>query len=185
MRVGVLEIGDRHQRAALFEQRHDDGIRRPHLESIEGRRGGLRPGLGIDMNVPAGVDAASGVETVLLAGVEVVNAVRGCGMHRAGAGVGGDVGGQHAQDGPLQKRMLESDPVEHGSFEAGDLFCGAELARLGHLPGQLRGDDVHGRSVVVSRSCLRQGWGARHLWWTCLKGHVLKIGMKGHCHRRG
>ena len=56
------------------------------------------PGCGIDVDVAGGIDAAGGVEAVALAGVEVVRAVRGRGVHCAGAGVGGDVGGQHAED---------------------------------------------------------------------------------------
>ena len=62
--------------------------------------------------MPGGIDAAGRVEAVALAGVEVVCAVRGRGVDRAGAGVGGDVGGQHAQNAALEERMLEGDALE-------------------------------------------------------------------------
>ena len=140
----MLQLAAAEQRAALFEHGDDDGIRLPHVQAVEGGRRGKGPGGGIDVNVAAGVDAAGGVEAVALAGVEVVGAVGGRGVDGAGAGVGGDVGGQHAQDAALQEGMLEGDAVEHGAFEAGDLSGRAEFAGGGHLRGQCRGDDVDG-----------------------------------------
>ena len=73
---------------------------------------GLMPGIRIEVNVSAGIDARGGVEPVTLAGVEVVNAVGGRGVDGAGACVGRDVGRQHAENRPIEKRMLESDAVE-------------------------------------------------------------------------
>ncbi len=139
MRIGVLKLSAAQQRAALFEHGHDDRIRGPDLHAVEGRRRVMRPGRGIDVDVPGGIDAAGGVEAVFLAGIKVVCAVRGRGVHRPGSGVGGDVGGQNAQDRPLQERMLEGDAVEHGALEAGKLFGGPELAGFGHLRSQLSG----------------------------------------------
>ena len=83
---------------------------------------GMGPGGGIDMDVSAGIDAAGGVEPVALAGIKVVGAVSRRGMDGAGAGIGGDVGGEHAQDAALQERMLEGDAVERGALEAGEFF---------------------------------------------------------------
>ena len=44
----------------------------------------MRPGIGIDVDVAGGIDAAGGIEAVLLAGVEVVSAMRRarCGPRR-------------------------------------------------------------------------------------------------------
>ena len=143
MRIGVLKLSAAQQRAALFKHGDDDRVRGTDLHSFEGRRLGRVPGSGIDVDVPGGIDAAGGVETVLLTGIKVVGAVRRRGMHRTGSGVGGDVGGQHAQDRPLQKRMLKGNAVERRALEAGKLFGGSELASLGHLCRQLGGHNVH------------------------------------------
>ena len=86
---------------------------------------GQMPGSGIDMNVPAGVDAAGGVEAIAQAGIEVVGAVSGRGVHCSGAGVGGDVSGQHAQDAALKKRMLEGHAIQRSALEAGEFLRGA------------------------------------------------------------
>ena len=114
MGVGVLQVGGGQQRAALLKHGDDDGIGGPDLHALKGGRSGMGPGVGIDMDVAGGIDAAGGVEAVALAGVEVVCAVGGSGVDGAGAGVGGDVGGQDAEDAAVEKRMLEGDAVEHG-----------------------------------------------------------------------
>ena len=93
MRVGVLQIAAGQQRAALLQHGHDDGIGGPDFHALEGRRSGEIPGARVHVDVADGIDAAGGVEAVALAGVEVVRAVGGRGVDRAGAGVGGDVGG--------------------------------------------------------------------------------------------
>jgi len=122
-----------------------------------------------------------------LAGVEVVCAMRGRGMHRPGAGVVGDVGGQNAQNSAVEEWMLEVNAVESRALEAGELFDRPELAGCGHLRGQFSGNDVDGLSVEVSHpflyaSCgsLRKGWGTGGLWR--FEGHVFEIGMEGHGH---
>ena len=67
-----------------------------------------------------GVDAAGLVEIVALAGVEIVGAVGGCGVDCAGALVGGDVGGENAEDAALEERVLEGGVLELAAFEAGE-----------------------------------------------------------------
>ncbi len=165
MWIGVIEIGGGHQGASLFKQGHDDGIGLPDSEAVEGGRGGLRPGLGIDVDVTAGIDAAGGVDAVLLAGREIVHAVRGRGVDCAGALVGGDVGGEDAEDGALEERMLEGDAIEGCAFEAGEFDRIFEVARGLHALSQFRSDDVHIFAEFES--------------------HVLEIGMEGYGHRRG
>ena len=129
MRIGVLKLRAAQQRAALFQHGDDDRIRLPHVSGRRKAGGCARvPGIRIDVDVPAGIDAASGVEPVALAGIEVVGAVRGRGVDRAGAGVGGDVGGQHAEDAALEKRMLEGGALEPRALEAGELFTSRILS---------------------------------------------------------
>ena len=53
------------------------------------------------------IDVAGGVEAVLDAGHEVFGAVRGRGVDDAGAGVHGDVVGEHAENFAVEKWMLE------------------------------------------------------------------------------
>ena len=106
------------------------GLRCQHFQAIEGRRVGKRPGGGIDVDVPGGIDAAGGIDAVSLAGIKVVCAVRGRGVHRAGAGVGGDVGGQTPRIDALEERMLECDAVERGALEAGEFFVAPSLQPL-------------------------------------------------------
>src|ERR1700687_1238940 len=80
------------------------------------------------MKMTGGVDAAGLVEVITLPGVEVVGAVRGSGVDGPGALIGGDVGGEHAEDAAVEERMLEGGVLDLAAFEAGQ-FCGrAELA---------------------------------------------------------
>src|SRR5208283_5299476 len=98
VRIGVLELRAAQERAAFLEHGENDGIRLPYIQSVECGGTGRVPRGGIDVNVPAGVDAAGEIEAVTLAGIEVVCAVRGCGVDGACAGVGSDVGGEDAED---------------------------------------------------------------------------------------
>ena len=61
------------------------GIGGPDRFAFEGGRGGVVPGVGVHVDVAGGIDAAGGVEAVALAGIEVVGAVGGCGVDRAGS----------------------------------------------------------------------------------------------------
>ena len=164
--IGVLKLRAAQQRAAFFEHGDDDRIRLPHGQTVVSRWLGTMPGIRIEVDVSAGIDAGSRVEAVALAGQEVVGAVGGCGVDRASACVGRNVGGQHAQDRPLKERMLESDAVEDGSLEAGELFGGAELAGCGHLLGQCSGHEVDFAGFDFQR-------------------HVIEIRVECHGQRRG
>ena len=57
------------------------------------------------------VDVTGLVEPVARAGVEVVGAVGRGGVDRAGSLVGGDVVGEHAEDGAIEKRMPKGRPA--------------------------------------------------------------------------
>ena len=69
----------------LFEHGDDDGVGLPDGLAFERRRATQDATLRIDVDAAGGVDAAGLVEAVALAGVEVVGAMRGCGVDRAGA----------------------------------------------------------------------------------------------------
>ena len=112
VRVGVFEIGDGEQGTVLLEHGDDDGIGGPDFFAFEGRERSMRPRCGIDMEVPGSIDAAGLVEVIALTGVEVVCAMRGRGVDRAGALVGGDVGGEDAEDAALEERVLEGGVLE-------------------------------------------------------------------------
>ena len=78
------------------------------------------------------VDVLDFGQIVALAGGEVVDAVGGRGVDRAGALVGGDVGGVGAEDGAVEERMLEGGAVERGALEEGeDVGLGGGLGWVG------------------------------------------------------
>ena len=110
--VGVLQVARGQQGAILLEHGDDDRVGLPDGLALEGRRRSQVPRGRVDVDAAAGVDARGRVEAILLAGVEVVGAMRGRGVHCAGAGVGGNVGGQHAQDAAVEERMLEGGALE-------------------------------------------------------------------------
>ncbi len=62
-------------------------------------------------------------------------------MHRAGALVGGDIPGEHAQDLSFEKRMEEDGPLQPASRKAGDFPRILQPAFLHGLPRQGGGDD--------------------------------------------
>ncbi len=59
-------------------------------------------------------------QAITLAGGEVVYAVGGSGVDGSGALVGGDVGSVDAEDGAVEKGMLEGDVIELCAGEEGD-----------------------------------------------------------------
>ena len=63
-------------------------------------------------------------------------------MHRAGAGVGRNVSGQHAQDAALEERMLEGLALERRTLESCQFFRFIEDAGGFYLSGQRLGHDV-------------------------------------------
>ncbi len=119
------------------------------------------------MEVPAGVNAGSRVEAVVLACVEVVGAVGRRGVDGAGAGIGGDVGRQDTEDGALEEWMLKGGAFERGAFEAGEFLHGIQVAGFRNGFCQRGGDDVDGRQRIAA--ALGGGF----------EGHILKIGMEG------
>ena len=81
------------------------------LPSKGGRRR-ERPCAGSTCRRPAASTRHGLVEVVVLAGVEVVGAMRGCGVDRAGALVGGDVGREDAEDAAIEEWVLEGGALE-------------------------------------------------------------------------
>jgi hypothetical protein len=147
------------------------------------------PRFGIDVDAARCIDAAGGVEAVALAGVEVVRSVGGRGVDGAGALVGSDVGGQHAEDAAVEERVLECGALEQAAFEAGEFFRFAEVAGSDYAGGQFRGDDIDGAWLrfVLSHPCRRrkrQGWGTLGCGMASVaggirgEGYILKIRMK-------
>ncbi len=144
------------------------------------------------MDVAGGVDAAGGVEAVALAGVEVVGAVGGRGVDGAGAGVGGDVGGQNAEDAALEERMLEGGALELAAFEAGEFGGCAQFAGGDDGRSEFSGDDVDRAAGLSLRFPIHGGMRLRHGWGTrrfrmvfVLQGDVLEVGVEGDGHGGG
>ena len=126
------------------------------------------PGLRVHGDAAHGVHAAGGVKAVALAGVEVVRAVCRGGVDRAGALVGGDVSGQHAENAAIKKRMLECGALQHAALEAGQLLqvsTSAQVAGGSDCGGQFGGDDV---DLIAG-----------------LQRNVLEVWMEGHGQRCG
>ena len=85
------------ERAFFFEQLDDDGVGFEDGEAFVGL--GLASAEALGVQLAAGVvDVLDFGQVVALAGGEVVDAVGGCGVDGAGALVGGDVVGGHAED---------------------------------------------------------------------------------------
>ena len=79
-------------------------------------------------------------------------------MDGAGALVGGDVGGEHAEDAALEERMLEGGVLELAALEAGE-FCGcAEFAGGDDGRREFGGDDVDRIRSVESGRCSGRHW---------------------------
>ncbi len=116
--------------------------------------------------MPASSTLLVSVELVLDAGVEVVRAVRGRGVHHAGAGVHGDVVGEHAENCAIEERVCKVQRTPfccRGSAPAPSRLAARTFAITS--AASLLGDDVD----------LAGGF----------KRDVLFVGMKGHRHRRG
>ena len=71
--------------------------------------------------MPASSTLQVSVEPYFDAGVEVVGAVGGRGVDRAGALIGGDVVGEDAEDVAIEKRVLKLMRSSLRALEAGDL----------------------------------------------------------------
>ncbi len=120
VRVRVLVGGGAEECALFFEEFDDDWIGFEDGEVFVGLRG-------VASAETAGVALAAGVvdvldlgEVVALAGVEVVDAVSGCGVDGSGALIGGDVVGGDAEDAAVEERVLEGCAFECAAGEAGD-----------------------------------------------------------------
>ena len=122
MRVGVIDVVARQQCAASFEQLDDFRIGLEDLEAVVFRQSVL--------DAAGGVYFGGLVEAVAFAGVEVVHAVSRARVDGAGALIGSDVVGQHAEDGAVEKWMLEGGALELRARRRGDLLRRFEMAGL-------------------------------------------------------
>ena len=139
----------------LLKHGDDDGVGGPDGLAFEGRGSGVGPCIGIDMEMAGGVDAAGLVEVVTLAGVEVVCAMGGSGVDCAGALVGGDVGGEDAEDAAIEEGVLVGGVFELAAFEAGEFGGCAEFTGGDDGGGEFGGDDVDGALIRISESGTR------------------------------
>ncbi len=112
MRVAVLEFLGVHQRAALAQHVDDVIVRGEHV--LAGEQ------LGIRQEAAVVADRVVDLEAVLDAGVEVVLAVAGRGVHRAGAGIEGDVIAEHHDRLAVVEWMTHALPVEQFALTVGD-----------------------------------------------------------------
>ena len=147
--VRVLQVARCQKGAILLEHGDDDRVGLPDGFALEGRRRSKVPRGRVDVDAAAGVDTSGRVEAILLAGVEVVGAMGRGGVHCAGAGVGGNVGGQDAQDAAVEERVLEGGALELAAFEAGELGGFAEIAGGDDRCGQLGGNNVDGAGLSL------------------------------------
>ena len=89
------------------------------------------------------VDIAGRVESILHAGDEIFRTMRWRRVDYARSRVHRDVIGEHAQDFPIQKWMLEIQPLHLSSREVREFARIGEAALFGRIFCQLRSDDVH------------------------------------------
>src|SRR6202012_2309951 len=99
MRIAVLVIVMAEQRAAIAEKFHDNRIRGEDVFAFI-----FRQTFGVDAAV---IDRRSSLETVSLAGVEVVDAVAGRSVNDPATLVERDVSCEHTRNLNRQEGMLE------------------------------------------------------------------------------
>src|SRR6476469_2831617 len=102
----------------------------------------MRPGIGINVQVPGRINATGLIEAVTLAGVEVVGAMRGSSVHGSRSLIGGDVGSKQTEDAAFEERVFEGSVLEVASFEASELCGRTEFAGCNHGGRKFGSDDV-------------------------------------------
>ncbi len=135
------------QRTAFLEQLDDGRIGIPNLQPVV-----LGKAVAQDAFF---IHVAGGVESVLHAGGEVFRAVRGRGVNHAGAGVHGDVVGQHAEDFAIEKGMLKVEALHLAPGEACQFLRVLKVAFLGHIGSQPGRHDVRPRPRIQAQRTLR------------------------------
>jgi len=156
-RVAVVHVRASEERAARGDE-IDDGL--------IGLEDGLAFVLGQAIAEASGVvDVTSLVEAITRTGVEVVSAVGRRGVDSPGSLIGGDVVGEDAEDGAIEKRMLECDAFHLRAFEGRNGNGGFKIAAFADRGGQGLGDDVDLALL--------------------LQGNVVEVGMEGDGERRG
>ena len=109
VRIGVLGFFRVQQRAAAFDQIDNGLIGVPNALAVVFGQAVAQDAFFVDV--------AGGIEAVLDAGAEVFSAMRGRGVDDAGAGVHGDVVGEHAENFAVEEGMLEVEALELASGE--------------------------------------------------------------------
>ena len=113
VRIGVLGFFRVQQRAAAFDQVDDGLIGVPNALAVVFRQAVAQDAFFVDV--------AGGIEAVLHAGGEVFSAVRRRSVDDAGAGIHGDVVGEHAKNFAVEEGMLEVEALELASGEVSEL----------------------------------------------------------------
>ncbi len=126
VRIAVLVRLVRHERARGAQVLDDALVGREDLQP------GVRPRLGGE--AARGVDRIDDRQAVAHAGLEVVRAVSGRGVHDAGAGLELDVLGEHHDGIAVEERMPHREPVERASLRLGRAAPRARLARTAAAP---------------------------------------------------
>ncbi len=149
VRVGVVDVGLAQQRPVLAQVLDDVGV---GLEN-----GFAFPGRDSVSQTSRVVDIALGAQAVASARDKIIGPVRGGGVDGTGALLGRDIVGQHAQDRPVQKRVLKRGTFQHRSGKARQLRDLAQLAGLAHAREQGGGNDVHLTGHGFRRNILKLG----------------------------
>ena len=135
MRIAVLVCVMAEQRAAIGKQFHDDRIGGENVFAFV-----FGQAFGVDAFV---VERRVDFQAVFLAGVEVVRAVAGRGVHDAAALIERDVVGEHAGHLNRQKWMLKFHAFEIAAFEGRENFGFLDFAF-----GLQRGDAIRGEQQL-------------------------------------
>ena len=138
MRIAVV-VRLAHNELARRAQVVDDS--RVRLEDLHsGVRAGFRG------EAAARVDGVDDRQAVAHAGLEIVLAVTGCGVHGAGAGLELDVVGEHDRGVAVEERMPHREPFERAAF---DLRAQCALA-FAHARENRRRQRFGGDHVLVT-----------------------------------
>ena len=153
MRVAVQQFLVRQQIAAGLQGLDDERVRLPDAHAAEQRDVGIKTTIVIHRIVD--------LQAIAAADHVVVQAVSGCGMHGAGAGIGGDVVAHDDRDFALLERV----PQQH-AFEC--------------LAGRVRHDFSAFAQAKTRQRGFTQTVGQNQQAFGCAYQRVLEVGMQRH-----
>ena len=156
VRVAVLDLGERQQRAIAAQHVDDQRLRLPQVHAGQRHVAGRRRGRQVDAAAVDRVDLAGGVRIhhpVLLADREILLAVAGRGMHRAGAvGVGHVLAVEQRDVAVGVERVRQQLVLQRCAFGMA-VHDHPGHAIAGQRPlGQRRGQDQPARPAVTGRA---------------------------------